>query len=168
MFTHGDGVLLFTDFSRACAQEWIRTHGRRFGSYKKRIDEGSKAPINKYMHTDRAVQLRARLAHAKLQERAEEDARASTAGLEAVERPTVLGVDRRRLMESVAKLPAPKVGKKTKRYRVATAKQLEEKTVSCWTGRASGVLSRRLGVHSLWTQLLRVTLHRLCKRKNGC
>ena len=145
MFMHGDGDLLFTDFSRDCAQEWIRTHGRRFGSYKKRSDEGGKAPAHKFMHTDRAVQLRARLAHAKLQEQAEEDARASTAELEPVERPTVLGVDHRRLMKSVAKMPAPEAGKKTTRFRAATAKKLQEKSVSCWTGKATGVLSRYLG-----------------------
>ena len=142
MFTQGDGVLLFTEFSRACAQEWIRTHGRRFGCYEKRKDAGSKAPKRKHMHTDRAVQWRARVAHARLREQAEEDARASTP---AAERPTVLGVDRRRLMDSVAKLPAPEAGKKTTRFRAATAKKLEEKTASCWTGRASGVLSRWLG-----------------------
>ena len=139
------GVLLFTEFSRACAQEWIRTHGRRFACYRKRKDEGSKAPRHKYMHTDRAVQLRARAAHTNLRKQAEEDTRASTAGWEAPERPTVLGVDRRRLMASVARLPAPDAGKKTKRFRAATARELAEKTAPCWTGRASGVLSRFLG-----------------------
>ena len=111
MFSKGDDVLLFTDFSRACAQEWIHTHGRRFTCYRKRKDEGSKAPRHKHMQTDRAVQLRARVAHANLREQAEEDTRVSTAGWEASERPTVLGVDRRRLMASVARLPAPDTGK---------------------------------------------------------
>ncbi len=146
MFTKGNGVLLFTDFSRACAHEWIRTHGRRFACYKKRNDEGNKVPRHKRaMHTDRAVQLRARVAHRNLREQAEEDTRASTAGWETSERPTVLGVDHSRLMASVARMDAPDVGKKTTRFRAATARKRSEKNAACWTGRASGVLSRYLG-----------------------
>ena len=44
MFTAVGGVLLFTDFSRACELQWVRKHGRRFACYKQRKDTGSKAP----------------------------------------------------------------------------------------------------------------------------
>ena len=42
MFTEASGALLFTDFSRACAEHWVRTHGRRFACYKERKDKDSK------------------------------------------------------------------------------------------------------------------------------
>ena len=38
MFEAVGGALLFTDFSRACARHWVRTHGRRFACYKRRAD----------------------------------------------------------------------------------------------------------------------------------
>ena len=44
MLTSSAGVLLFTDFSRSCAQQRLCFHGRRFGCYKPRADIGRKIP----------------------------------------------------------------------------------------------------------------------------
>jgi hypothetical protein len=38
-----DVMLRFTDFSRICAQRWVRQHGRRFGIYATRADKGSRS-----------------------------------------------------------------------------------------------------------------------------
>ena len=153
MFTAVGGVLLFTDFSRACAQQWVRTHGRRFACYKQRADTGSKAPKRQRHrptdHTDKAVQARARAAYARLREHATDDtdAVASTAGRHTeTSRQTVLGVNLRTLVASLARQPAPGVGKKTLRFRADTARKLAAKTATnCWSGCVSGALSRNLG-----------------------
>ena len=111
MFTEASGALLFTDFSRACAKHWVLTYGRRFACYKERKDKDSK--VSKYkrkrQHTDMAVQARARSAYARLCETAIDGAADSCFDAE----PTVVGVGRRILVASLARLPAPEVGKKT-------------------------------------------------------
>ena len=38
------GVFHLADFSRACAQQWVLQHGRRFTCYKVRKDTGSRKP----------------------------------------------------------------------------------------------------------------------------
>ena len=145
MFTAVGGVLLFTDFSRACAGHWVRTHGRRYACHTKwRTDVGSKASKlkRKRQHTDKAVQARARAAYARLREDAIDDAAAARRDAE----PTVLGVGRDKLVSALARRPAPEVGKKTLRFRADTARKLAAKTAAdCWSGRASGALSRNLG-----------------------
>ena len=144
MFTEASGALLFMDFSRACAELWVLTHGRRFACYKERKDKDSK--VSKYkrkrQHTDKAVQARARAAYARLRETAIDGAADSCFDAE----PTVVGVGRRTLVASLARLPAPEVGKKTLRFRADTARKRAAKTATdCWSGRASGPLTRNLG-----------------------
>ena len=51
MFKSRDGVLLLTDFSRSCAQQWLFQHGRRFSCYKVRADVGRKTPSRRRAQT---------------------------------------------------------------------------------------------------------------------
>ena len=144
MFTEASGALLFTEFSRACAKHWVRTHGRRFACYKERKDKDSKVSKSKRkrQYTDKAVQARARSAYARLCETAIDGAADSCFDAE----PTVVGVGRRRLVASLAKMPAPEVGEKTLRFRADTVKKRTAKAATdCWSGRASGPLTRNLG-----------------------
>ena len=144
MFTDASGALLFTDFSRACAERWVLTHGRRFACYKERKDKDSKVSKfkRKRQNTDKAVQARARAAYDRLRETAIDGAADSCFDAE----PTVVGVGRRKLVASLARLPAPEVGKKTLRFRADTTRKRAAKTATdCWSGRASGPLSRNLG-----------------------
>ena len=144
MFTEASGALLFTDFSRACAEHWVRTHGRRFACYKTRKDKDRK--VSKYkrkrQYTDKAVQARARSAYARLCETAIDGAADSCFDAE----PTVVGVGRRELVASLARMPDPEVGEKTLRFRADTVKKRTAKAATdCWSGRASGPLTRNLG-----------------------
>ena len=144
MFTEASGALLFTDFSRACAEHWVRTHGRRFACYKERKDKDSKVSKSKRkrQYTDKAVQARARSAYARLCETAIDGAADSCFDAE----PTVVGVGRRQLVASLANMPAPEVGEKTLRFRADTVKKRTAKAATdCWSGRASGPLTRNLG-----------------------
>ena len=145
MFKSIDGVLHFTEFSRACAQQWVLQHGRRFTCYKVRKDKGSRRPQRR-KGTDRGVQLLARAAYKTQCTMAEVDhARASKLG-KPPRRQTVLGVDRAKLMFSVSALAAPAAGKKTRDFRAATAKKRAEKQASeAWCGWGSTVPKPRLG-----------------------
>ena len=57
-----DGVLLLTDFSRACAQQWLIQHGRRFCVQRVRKDKGKKIPERR-KGTAKGVQMLARSAY---------------------------------------------------------------------------------------------------------
>ena len=145
MFTSTDGILLLTDFSRACAQQWVLHHGRRFTCYKVRKDKASRRPGRK-KGTDRAVQLLARAAYKTQCDMAKADgARASTPGREPARR-TVFGVERAKLMATVRRLATPAAGKKTQRFRDATlAKRAEKEAAETWCGWGSNVPKPRLG-----------------------
>ena len=52
MFTPANGAVLFTPFSRVCAEEWLRRHGRRFACCRQRADTGSKQQSSRYMDGD--------------------------------------------------------------------------------------------------------------------
>ena len=146
MFKSRDGVLLLTDFSRSCAQQWLFQHGRRFSCYKVRADVGRKTPSRR-RGTDKAVQLLARAAYASQLKMAQDDmASASTPGGQARSRCTVLGVDRSRLMATVSRLAKQPAGKKTVNFRDATAKKLaEKKAASIWCGWSDTLPKPRLG-----------------------
>ena len=148
MFKRTDeGVLLLTDFSRSCAQEWLSQHGRRFACYKVRTDKGIKIP-ERVKGTDRAVQLLARSAYKQQRELATADlASASTPGaLPAVKRQTVLGVDRLKLMVSVSRLPQTQIQKQRGNFKLGTARKLAEKKASgTWCGWSKEVPRPRLG-----------------------
>ena len=148
MFKRTDeGVLLFTEFSRSCAQEWLSQRGRRFACYKTRKDQGTKRP-ERLKGTDRAVQLLARSAYQQQRELAKADlVRASTPGAQpAVKRQTVLGVDRLKLIATVSRLPASQIQKQPGRFRLATARKLAEKKASgTWCGWSQEVPRPRLG-----------------------
>ena len=146
MFKSSAGVLLLTDFSRSCAQQWLCQHGRRFSCYKVRADIGRKTSTRR-RGTDKAVQLLARAAYASQREMAKDDvASAPTSGGQARRRPTVLGVERLKLMATVSRLAKPLEGKKTRRFRDATAKKLaEKKAAGTWCGWSDTVPKPRLG-----------------------
>ena len=146
MFASTDGVLLLTDFSRACAQQWILQHGRRFACYKVRKDKGCRHPHRK-KGTDRAVQMLAREAYKTQCHMANVDAAlASAQGTAPAKRLTVFGKDRAKLMKNVRHLTTPVAGKKTKKYRSATlAKRAEKEAAHTWRGWGSGVPMARLG-----------------------
>ena len=145
MFTSTDGVLHLTDFSRACAQQWVLRHGRRFTCYKVRKDKGSRKPQRR-KGTDRGVQVLARAAYQTQCDMAKSDAaRTSTSG-KVPRRQTVLGVDRAKLMVTVRALGRPAAGKKTRKFRAATlAKRAEKQAAETWCGWGSGVPQPRLG-----------------------
>lgn len=150
MFKKGDGgVLLLTEFSRAAAQQWLRSYGRRFTCADRfRKDRGRKGPAPETRPTDKGVQLRARSAYRLLCKAAATDetaARDSTPGAEQA-RPTVLGIDRRRLMTHVGRSEAPSPAPKTVRFQNATKQKLaEKKAQGMWTGTARGRPEARLG-----------------------
>ena len=142
MFTSRDGVLLLTDFSRACAQHWLLKHGRRFANNKTRKDQGVKL-ARRVPGTERAVQLRARAAYKEQISMAAQDA---AAGPQAAARRTIFGVDRRKLMATVSRLSAPEPGRKTKYFRNLTAQKLEAKArVATWDGWTGQRSQARLG-----------------------
>ena len=175
MFTCADGVLLLTDFSRACAQQWVLQHGRRFTCYKVRKDKACRRPERK-KGTDRAVQLLARAAYKTQCDMATEDAaRASTLGREPA-RQTVFGKDRAKLMEAVRRLAKPAPGKKTVRFRLATvAKRAEKHAAETWCGWGSKVPKPRLGgsaaveaaTRSAATQAVRAKMWMSARRRNA-
>ena len=109
MFTpNGMGVLYFTEFSRACAAEWLVQRGRRFTcSIKDRKDKGQKASRGN-RSTDRGVQLRARKAYSDLIDMAKVDEHRSVDS----RRATILGVDRVKLAQTINKLTPAADGKK--------------------------------------------------------
>lgn len=166
MFTSSDGVLLLTGFSRACAEQWVLQHGRRFTCYKTRKDKGRLRPQRK-KGTDRAVQLLARETYQKQCEMAKADsARASTPG-GVPARQTVLGIDRAKLMDTVSRVAKSIPGKKTRKFRAATlAKRAEKQAAGTWCGWTSEVPKPRLGgaaaveaaTKSAATQAVRATL----------
>ena len=94
------------------------------------------------------MQVRARATYAGLRASAAEDkALASTAGqADEARRTTILGVSRDRLLAAVKGEAAPRVRKNTLRFRGATErKRAANVATNCWSGRATGALSRRLG-----------------------
>jgi len=148
MFTHGPhGVLLLTDFSRACATQWLVQRGRRFTcNQAPRRDCGKAAPSGPRRDgtkTDRGVQLRARAAYAA---RADMAARDADLPLGRDHRSTILSIDRATLMRSVKRMPAPPDGKKTLQFRAHTARKLTDKrSVPLWQGWTASKPTMRLG-----------------------
>ncbi len=146
LFTKGEaGILHLTDFSRACAAEWLAQRGRRFTcTTATRKDKGQRAPCRDNKHTDRGVQLRARAAYGGVCRLAEADKRLPVG--KAPLRSTILGVDRAKLMVAVGRHPRPPDGKKTIRFRAATERKVTEKRkVVTWAGWVGQAPSMRLG-----------------------
>ena len=145
MFTSSDGVLLLTQFSRACAQQWLQRHRRIFSCYKVRKDVGTRRPERR-KGTDLAVQQLARSAYQTQCEMAKVDgASASTPGRRP-RRQTVFGIDRAKLMSQIRRLAKPSPGKKTQRYRRATvAKRAEKQAAGTWCGWNADMPKPRLG-----------------------
>ena len=137
-----DGVLHLTNFSQACAQQWLIQHGRRFCVQRVRKDKGKKRPERR-KGTDSGVQLSARSAYETQCDMARADLSGSSA---SARRRTVLGVDHLSLMAALRGAPEPPAAKKTVRYRLATAKKLSEKTAAgTWSGWSNQVPRLRLG-----------------------
>jgi len=141
VFTRSDdGVLLLTDWSRGCAQEWLTTHGRRFcsrgsvlGAKRDRILAASTRK------TDKGVQLRARAAYALRRTMAQEDEEVHA------ERETILGVDRARLATEVRRTEKAPAGKKLMRFRHDTLLLRSEKVGQTWAGFSGEPPKLRLG-----------------------
>ena len=150
MFTRGDaGLLYLTDFSRACASQWLLHHGRRFTcSQAERKDKGSRKQKRTFEHTDLAVQMRARSAHDVLDKiaQADEAPRVSTPGAQPP-RPTIFrGVDRANLMASINRCPKPEAKKKTLDFRKNTEEKLKAKRkATVWAGLTGAGTKPRLG-----------------------
>ena len=151
VFDCGDaGLLYLTDFSRACALQWLLRHRRRFTcSQAERKDKGTRKQKRTFQGTDLAVQCRARSAHDALNKIAEADEGlgASRPGA-STPRPTIFrGVDRANLMASVNRCPQPEGKKKTLAFRKNTQDKLKDKRQAKvwagWTGTAATKL--RLG-----------------------
>ena len=137
-------MLYLTDFSRACASQWLLEHGRRFTcSRTERKDKGIPKQKRTFTQSDLAVQMRARSAHDVLYKIAEEDATSR----DPVERLTIVqGCNRASIMASVNRM-TPVINKKTLKFRDRTESKLREKRQakkSPWAGLA-GDLVPRLG-----------------------
>ena len=146
MFTSTDGVLHLTDFSRACAGEWVLQHGRRFTCYKQRKNAGCRFKCRR-KGTDQAVQALARAAYQTRRKMAESDAaRTSTSGKAPKKRRTIFGIDRAKLMVNVNAVVTPAASKKARNFRANTlAKRAEKVAAETWCGWGSGVPKPRLG-----------------------
>jgi len=124
------GVMLLTDFSRACAARWLETHGRRFGATTKvRKDAGVAETRALGRQTDAALRRGVKSCFAKIAQEA--NASSNAACLDAADastRPTILGEPRKDLMRKVRKTQEPKtVTKGTQKYRELTKKKAREK-----------------------------------------
>lgn len=85
-------TLLLTDFSRRRCEVWTRLYGKRFRSYKKRVDAGVKRKPE--AGTFQSLQVRQKMAVAFL------DGRGSATSATETSTPTVLGYTRESLLKA--------------------------------------------------------------------
>ncbi len=143
------GVLLLSEFSRACAVLWLETHGRRFGANAKvRKDVGIAGKRALGQQTDAALRRGVRSCYAQIAKEA------NAACLDAVadaSRPTILGERRKDLVKRIRRMQElTTVTKGTERYRELTktkASQKEKKRAATgvWAGWALDRPVMRLG-----------------------
>jgi hypothetical protein len=108
------GQLLFTEFSRNCAQQWIVHHGRRFACTKKRKDHGrthTKWRLKGSMLAVRKLQNVAADLLIKAATRDDHDENAKTS------RNTILGVTRCKLMRGAVRSEVPLATKQLENFR---------------------------------------------------
>ena len=159
-----DGVLLLTDFSRACARQWVLERGRRFCTYKKRshcVQEKQVPLIQK--GTDAYVKLGAGKAQKERQLLATIDLALPIADRPA--RPTLLGDKLSHLMRRVHLTTVPEPSKPLQDFRKSTARKLAAKAaVGVWSGFAKVAPPLRLGGSALVAHAQSQSAARQCLR----
>jgi len=135
------GTLLFTPFSRACAQKWLKAHGRRFTLKAVRKDagkcrtgwrlQGSLLAVKRGQHSAADALVK--------QARADGGGAAYTAA-----RPTVVGICRAQLARRAARLGAPVASKLLLSFRKRTADNLEAKRAAGGVWRGHGAKPPKL------------------------
>ena len=129
------GVLLFTDWSRRCAQLWRGLHGRRFACYKERVDKGKRHTGLRWHGSMKAVARMQESATKALVKMAREDDVARAAEEGERPRPTVVGIERGKLMRraQMREVAAPTKALLNFRKTTATRKDMKSKA-STWAG----------------------------------
>ncbi len=132
MFRKDGPTLMFTPFSRRCAQLWRALYGRRFACYKKRVDAGKKATGWRLRGSMKAVGLLHKRATSTLMKLA---AREGEAAAQTADQTTIVGVGRRDLMRRVHKQDAAAPGKRMLDFRKTTQQRKALKSqVKTWCG----------------------------------
>ena len=125
------GVLLLTEFSRACAVRWVETRGRRFGANAKvRKDVGVAGKQALGQQTDAALRRGVRSCFAQIAQEANASKNASRSAAQPADasRPTILGEHRNDLVKRIRRTQELEtVTKGTKRYRELTKTKAREK-----------------------------------------
>jgi hypothetical protein len=127
----GSGVLLLTEFSRACAARWLATRGRRFCNASVRKDVGVAEKRALGQHTDAALRRGVRTCFAQIAQQA--NAAEDAAQPADASRPTILGEHRipKDLVKGIMRVRGAQelevVTKGTKRYRELTKTKAREK-----------------------------------------
>ena len=129
--TQQDGRLLLTDFSRRCAHLWVASRGRRFGSYKLRVDKGTTSKT-RFVGSLRAVQVKTRAAMNNLVIQARRD---ETPG-QLDRRRTVVGHRRSELLLGIAALGPLPATAAIKKFRKTTTDRVKTKSAvaGLWRG----------------------------------
>ena len=146
------GVLLLTDFSRACATRWLEVHGRRFGANTKvRRDEKVAEKRALGQHTDAALRRGVRSCYAQIAQEANLARSASRRAAAGASTPTILGEHRKDLVKRIGEMQEHEtITKGTKKYRNFTKTKAMEKekkraTAGVWAGWALDRPVMRLG-----------------------
>ena len=121
IFTKSDGVLRLTDFSRTCARLWRSLHGRRFACYKERVNKGVRKTGWRMSGSMKAAALGQARAMKALVSLANEHARRALHGGMPDDVDTLIGVGRRKLLRSVAKVGPSEPTKSLLQFRKTTA-----------------------------------------------